>query len=139
MKKRRNRRRGRMKSSLDITNLVDVIFALLIIFMITAPMMTQGVQVDLPQAEAKNVESDNEMIQVSITDENRIYINDIEVSDREFFRVFKEQFAGRTEIPVFVNGDKEVPYGLVIKIITKIQKAGAVKLGFLTEPLPSEK
>lgn len=138
MKKRRNRRRGRMKSALDITNLVDVIFALLIIFMITAPMMTQGVQVDLPQAEAKNVESDHEMIQVSITDENRIFINDVEVSERDFTRTFLQEFAGRKEIPVFVNGDKEVPYGMVIRIITKIQKAGAVKLGFLTEPIPSE-
>ncbi len=138
MKKRRNRRRGRMKSALDITNLVDVIFALLIIFMITAPMMTQGVQVDLPQAEAKNVESDHEMIQVSITDENRIFINEVEVSEREFTRRFLEEFGGRKEIPVFVNGDKEVPYGMVIRIITKIQKAGAVKLGFLTEPIPSE-
>ncbi len=138
MKKRRSRRRGRAKSALDITNLVDVIFALLIIFMITAPMMTQGVQVDLPQAEAKNVESDHEMIQVSITDENKIFINETEVSQKEFHRRFTEVFKGRKNIPVFVNGDKEVPYGLVIKIITKIQKAGAVKLGFLTEPLPAE-
>lgn len=136
--RRRNRRRKQMKSALDITNLVDVIFALLIIFMITAPMMTQGVQVDLPQAEAKNVESDHKMIQVSITDENRIFINDTEVTEREFARQFKTEFADQKDIPVFVNGDKEVPYGLVIRIITKIQKAGAVKLGFLTEPLPAE-
>ena len=139
MSRKRNRRKTPLKSAMDLTNLIDVIFALLIIFMITAPMMTQGVQVDLPKEEAKSVESDNRMIQVSITKENRIFIDEDEVSDREFIRAFKAKLNGDKSIPVFINGDKTVPYGLFIKVITKIQKAGAVKLGFLTEqPLPSE-
>jgi len=136
--KRRHRRKKQLKSSLDLTNLVDVIFALLIVFMITAPMMTQGVQVELPQAKAENVESDNEMIQVSITKESEIFINETEVTEQEFVRVFTQIYAGRLEVPVFVNGDKEVPYGFVIRIITKIQEVGVAKLGFLTEPLPTD-
>ncbi len=138
MSRRRARRKGALKSSLDLTNMIDVVFTLLIIFMITAPMMTQGVQVDLPQAEAKNVETDNEMIQVIVTKENKIFINDMEVAEVDFAQKFDALFAGRKEIPVFVSGDRDVPYGTVMKVITQVQKAGVVKLGFLTEPLPKE-
>jgi biopolymer transport protein TolR len=132
--KRRHARRRQMISDLNLTNLIDVVFVLLIIFMITAPMMTQGVQVDLPKADSDNVES-NQSIQVSINGRNEIYIDQNKVSMVDFRREFKETFSGRIEIPVFVNADKKVPYGLVIRVISDIQKAGVVKLGFLTQPL----
>ena len=132
----RNSRRRKQKvlSELNITNLVDVTFALLIIFMITAPMMTQGVQVDLPKTESENVEV-VESIQVSINGRNEIFIDQERISILEFRRRFREVFRGRTKIPVFVNADKKVPYGLVIRVISEIQNAGVVKLGFLTEPI----
>jgi biopolymer transport protein ExbD/biopolymer transport protein TolR len=133
MKRRRVRRRG-MISDLNLTNLIDVVFVLLIIFMITAPMMTQGVQVDLPKTESDNVES-NQSIQVSINGRNEIYIDQEKVSLVDFKKEFLSVFSGRKEIPVFVNADKKVPYGLVIRIIADIQKAGVVKLGFLTQPM----
>ena len=139
MSRKRNRRRANLKSTLDLTNLIDVVFALLIIFMITAPMMTQGVQVDLPKAEAKNVETDQKMIQISITKENRIFIDDNEVALRSFIKEFKVALNGKNDTPVFINGDKSVPYGFVIKVITMVQKAGATKLGFLTDPSLMEK
>lgn len=132
------KRKRRVVSELNITNLVDVTFALLIIFMITAPMMTQGVQVDLPEAEAENVESDKS-IQVSINGRSEIFIDEDQVSLLEFKRSFSAKFAGNKETPVFVNADKKVPYGLVIKVIAFIQQAGVVKLGFLTLPLDSGK
>lgn len=130
------KRKRRIVSDLNITNLVDVTFALLIIFMITAPMMTQGVQVDLPEAEAENVEADKS-IQVSINGRSEIFIDDNQVSLHDFRKAFSVKFAGNKETPVFVNADKKVPYGLVIKVIAFIQQAGVVKLGFLTEPLES--
>lgn len=133
MKRRRNRRR-RVISELNLTNLIDVVFALLIIFMITAPMMTQGVQVDLPKTESENVES-NESIQVSINSHNEIFIDQAKVSLLDFKREFKVAFTGRADVPVFVNADKKVPYGLVIRVISELQNAGVVKLGFLTTPL----
>ena len=71
---KRKARRSRVISDVNLTNLIDVVFALLIIFMITAPMMTQGVQVDLPKAEAENVEVDKS-IQVTINSKNEIYID----------------------------------------------------------------
>ena len=136
---RKKRRRRELKNDLDITNLVDVIFALLIIFMITAPMMTQGVQVDLPKAESEAVESDDELIQISITKANEIFIDDMEVTLHEFNRAFRSRFQNNSEIPVFINADKKVPYGVVIGIIGSVQKAGVIKLGFLTEPIELER
>lgn len=130
----RKRRRRRVISELNLTNLIDVVFALLIIFMITAPMMTQGIQVDLPKTESENVEA-NQSIQVSINSRNEIYIDQLKVSLLDFRREFKAVFVNRTEIPVFVNADKTVPYGMVIRIISELQNAGVEKLGFLTLPL----
>ncbi len=132
--KNRKRRRRKIVSELNITNLVDVTFALLIIFMITAPMMTQGVQVDLPNSEAENVEV-TEAIQVSVNKRHEIFIDDQRISLLEFRRRFRETFAGRSDVPVFINADKKVPYGLVMRLISEIQNAGVVKLGFLTVPL----
>lgn len=127
-------RRRQTISDLNMTNLIDVVFVLLIIFMITAPMMTQGVQVDLPKSDSENVES-NQSIQVSINGRNEIFIDQDKVTLVDFRRQFREAFAGKVDIPVFVNADKKVPYGLVIRVISDIQKAGVVKLGFLTQPL----
>lgn len=132
--KKSKKRRHRIVSELNITNLVDVTFALLIIFMITAPMMTQGVQVDLPKTESENVEV-LESIQISINERNEIFIDQERISILEFRKRFKEVFAGRANIPVFINADKKVPYGLVIRVISEVQNAGVVKLGFLTLPI----
>lgn len=131
---KRKRRRRQLISDLNLTNLIDVVFTLLIIFMITAPMMTQGVQVDLPKTESDNVES-NQSIQVSINSRNEIFIDQQKVSLIDFKREFKQVFISRTDIPVFVNADKQVPYGMVIRVIAELQNAGVVKLGFLTLPL----
>ncbi len=129
----KNRRRRTIISDLNLTNLIDVMLTLLIIFMITAPMMTQGVQVDLPPADAKNVEVSTS-IQVSIDSHHELFIDQERVSLADFPRRFREIFDSRTQVPVFVNADRKVPYGLVIRVIADIQNAGVVKLGFLTQP-----
>jgi len=133
MKKKRFSRE-KMISDLNITNLVDVVFTLLIIFMITAPMMTQGVQIELPKADARNVEVE-ESIQVSINAYSEIYIDQQRTPLLEFNRRFRQVFAGRINIPVFISADKKVPYGLVMRVISDVQNAGVVKIGFITEPL----
>lgn len=131
---RGRRRKHRIVSELNVTNLVDVTFTLLIIFMIAAPMMTQGVQVDLPETESENVEV-NDYIQVSVNKRNEIFIDQEPVSLLDFRKRFREVFAGRSDVPVFVSGDKKVPYGLMLRLISDIQNAGVVKLGFLSMPL----
>jgi len=133
----RKKKRRRIISDLNLTNLIDVVFTLLIIFMLTAPMMTQGVQVDLPESESQNVEV-SEYVQVTIDRHSVIYIDQERVSLFDFRKRFRQVFGGRTHIPVFVNGDKQVPYGLVVRVISEIQNAGVVKLGFLSAPLPKE-
>jgi biopolymer transport protein TolR len=130
----KSRQRRKAIADLNITNLVDVVFTLLIIFMITAPMMTQGVQVDLPKAEAENVEV-NDYIQVSIDGHSQIFIDQERINLGDFKKRFREVFRGRIKTPVFINADKKVPYGLVIRVIADIQNAGVVKLGFLTLPV----
>jgi biopolymer transport protein TolR len=127
------RRRRQIISDLNLTNLIDVILTLLIIFMITAPMMTLGVQVDLPGADAKNVEV-NVSIQVSINGRNEIFIDLERVAVADFGRRFRQVFASRSHIPVFINADRKVPYGLVLKVVSEIQNAGVIKLGFLAQP-----
>jgi biopolymer transport protein ExbD/biopolymer transport protein TolR len=136
MRRRKDRQR-QVISDLNLTNMIDVIFALLIIFMITAPIMTQGIQVDLPETESEPVES-TETMQVTINEHREIYVEHEMVSLVDFRKRFSEVFAGRTDMEVFLNADQTVPYGLVVRVISEIQNAGVVKLGFLTAPLPPE-
>ena len=132
------RRKRRMAFELNITNMIDVVFTLLIIFMITAPMMTQGLQVDLPETDSENVEV-AKYIQVTVNKHNEIYIDQELVKLLDFRRRFKDVFAGRLDTPVFISADKRVPYGMVIRIIADVQNAGVIKLGFLTVPLEDSK
>ncbi|MDR0305182.1 MAG: biopolymer transporter ExbD [Chitinispirillales bacterium] len=135
---KRKRRKRTIESTLNLTNMIDVIFALLIIFMITAPMMTQGVQVNLPRADAENMEIDQTIIEIAITKKNEIYIDKKNVALNKFGTEFRNVFQNRFDTPIYVSADKEVPYGLFVKVISEVQKSGGVKLGFLTEPLEKE-
>jgi biopolymer transport protein ExbD len=138
MKRRRKNRRNKSISDLNITNLVDVVFALLIIFMITAPMMTQGVQVDLPTTESEAVETSEKLINIVVNGENEIFINDRLVSLHRFEGEFEQAFGNDSATPVYISADKEVAYGFVIRIISMVQNAGVVNLGFLTAPLDED-
>jgi biopolymer transport protein ExbD len=135
---KRKRRKRTVESMLNLTNMIDVIFALLIIFMITAPMMTQGVQVNLPNADAENLEVDQTIIEISIDKKSEIYLDKKNVPLNKFGTEFRNVFQDRFDTPIYVSADKEVPYGLFVRVISEVQKAGGVKLGFLTEPLNKE-
>jgi biopolymer transport protein ExbD len=134
----RKRRKRQIESTLNLTNMIDVIFALLIIFMITAPMMTQGVQVNLPRADAENLEIDQTIIEIGITKKSEIYIDKVVVPLNKFGVEFRKVFQDRFDTPIYVSADKDVPYGLFVRVISEVQKSGGVKLGFLTEPLNKE-
>ncbi|MGM0444088.1 MAG: ExbD/TolR family protein [Fibrobacterota bacterium] len=135
MSRRRTRRRRRSISELNLTNLVDVVFALLIIFMITAPMMTQGVQVDLPKADSDAVEADERVLNVVIRSRDELYIGKRRTDSARFARAFAKKLNKEYTTPVYVSVDQDVPAGVLIRIVSDIQQAGAVNLGFLTEPL----
>ena len=114
---------------MNLTNMIDIVFSILIVFIISAPLMSQGVKVDLPKAEAPTMEQEK-LLKVSITKNEEIYIADMQVDFDSFNRVFKSLWNG--EMAVVINSDETVQYGLVMKVVTKVQKLGVTKLGFLT-------
>ena len=124
------RSRGKeLKQEMNLTNMIDIVFSILIVFIISAPLMSQGVKVDLPKAEAPTMEQEK-LLKVSITKDEEIYIADMMVDFESFNSVFKSLWNG--EMAVVINSDESVRYGLVMQVVTQVQKLGVTKLGFLT-------
>ncbi|MCF0221371.1 MAG: biopolymer transporter ExbD [Fibrobacter sp.] len=125
------RSRGKeLKQEMNLTNMIDIVFAILIVFIICAPLMSQGVKVDLPKAEAPTMEQEK-LLKVSITKNEEVYIADMMVDfENSFNSVFKSLWDG--QMAVVINSDEDVHYGLVMKVVTQVQKLGVTKLGFLT-------
>ncbi|OGS37512.1 MAG: hypothetical protein A2293_12685 [Elusimicrobia bacterium RIFOXYB2_FULL_49_7] len=134
------RQRRPLIADMNLTNLIDVTFALLIIFMITAPLLTQGVKVELPKLTASSIETVN-TIAITVMKDRTIYVeqdgkrNKIPLA--RFEEKFKELYSLAGEKPVVVNADKAVPYGIVMKVIGVLKESGVEKLGFLTDPAES--
>ena len=122
-------------SDINVTPFVDVMLVLLIIFMVTAPMMTQGVDVALPEANSASLSTDDNPLVLSIDKENKIYIDDIVISfsylQEKIRRIMKAQ-PGRK---VFLKADKNITYGMVAKVMSEIKVAGVENLGMITEPI----
>ena len=125
--------RGAM-SQINVTPLVDVMLVLLIIFMVTAPMMQQGVQVNLPKAETKALTPQEVTVVVSIERNGKLFINSTEIPVGELRSRLSGMFATRTKKEVFLKADKDVPYGEVIQAMAEIKGAGIERLGMVTEP-----
>jgi biopolymer transport protein TolR len=130
---RNNSDRGTM-SQINVTPLVDVMLVLLVIFMVTAPMMQQGVQVNLPKAETKALPTPEESVVVSIETSGKIYLNSSEIPAGDLRAKLSDMFAARTKKEVFLKADKDVPYGVVVKTMAEIKGAGIERLGMVTEP-----
>ncbi len=128
----------RSMSNINVTPFVDVVLVLLIIFMLTAPFIQGAVDVDLPRAEAKEVDLKEGMI-VSVSKDKKVYLDReaVELPDLEYkLSIFKDAFPGR---PVFLRADEEVPYGFVVRVISILKKVGIENLGLvadLTEEVP---
>jgi len=126
----------KLNQELNITNLVDVVFAILVVFMITAPLMTQGVKVDLPKAKAPALEN-KDLLRVSIDEFRNIYIGRELTTKSQFNTKFLELWD--KDSPVLINSDTKVSYGEVMNIVSRVQNLGVTKLGFLTDGKPEEK
>ena len=131
------RRKGKSKlmSEINVTPLVDVMLVLLIIFMITAPMMTQGVDVDLPETTSKPLKQKEKPIIITINKKGEIYLNRIKGSQK----ILKQQLMeiaqkGGTNRSIFLKADKKVQYGLVVSVMSDIKETGFNKLGMITQP-----
>lgn len=118
-------------SEINVTPFVDVMLVLLVIFMVTAPLMQQGVDVNLPKARGKDLPPD-ERISLVIKKDRSIYLNDTRLSISDMRK--KLQSASKLNPNVFLRADKDVPYGLVVEVMGEIKEAGIEKLGMVTEP-----
>jgi len=125
----------RMMSEINVTPLVDVMLVLLIIFMVTAPMLTQGVDVNLPQANAKAMRSDEERLVITVDANSRIFIGKQPVEFNRMSRALQAIVERRKDRQVYFRADRVVPYGFVVKVIAEVRNAGVEKLGMVTEPL----
>ncbi len=124
----------RLMSEINVTPFVDVMLVLLIIFMVTAPMMVQGVDVTLPEVNAKPMVSDQENLTVTIDRDANVYINDFQVRMDFLKEKLEKILAGKTDREVFFRADKNVPYGVVVGVMAQIKAAGVEKLGMVTDP-----
>lgn len=132
-----SRRDGTAISQINVTPFVDVMLVLLVIFMVTAPILQQGVQVNLPEAKAGAIAGKEEPLVVSITKKGQVYLNDNRIKLAELkikLQAIRQVQKGKE---VFLRADKSVPYGVVMKAIATIKEAGIVKLGMITQPPPT--
>jgi biopolymer transport protein ExbD len=130
---RRERFPLRPLEGINITNLIDVCMALLIIFMITAPLMRSGLEVDLPKTEAAQPQADAGIV-VVLTADAVIYVNEQQVSQKAFPGVLKSMLAGDPNRPVFIKADQAVPYGRVVEMIGQMKEMKVNQVGLVTEP-----
>jgi biopolymer transport protein TolR len=122
-------------SDINVTPLVDVMLVLLIIFMVTAPMMMQGVSVSLPQTTSSPLQAEKEHLIITVDRSQQIYINDYKVALEALQAKLKKIFEGRPDQKVYLRADKTVPYGVVVRVMSEVKDAGVGKLGMVTEPL----
>ncbi len=123
-----------MMAQINVTPLVDVMLVLLVIFMVTAPMMQQGVQVNLPKADTKGMTAQEDTVIVSVDKSGRIFLNRDEIPAGDLRRKLTELFATRTKKEEFLKADAGVPYGEVVRAMADIKGAGIDRLGMVTEP-----
>ena len=127
--------RGNALSEINVTPLVDVMLVLLIIFMVAAPMLTTGVNVDLPKADAPRMDINEDQPLITVQRDQRIFLFDEEVSlDVLQQRLLTDQRIRNVD-EVFVQADEQVPYGVVAQVLALVRQAGIGKMGLVTDPL----
>jgi biopolymer transport protein TolR len=132
--RKRNRRRGVM-SEINVTPMVDVMLVLLIIFMVSAPLLTVGVPIDLPQSQAKSLNQDKEPLTISVTSKGQVFLQNAEITTDELIPKLQAvaQARGGTEARVYVRGDKTVDYGTMMKVMGRLSGAGFSHVALVTE------
>ncbi len=124
----------RFMSDINVTPLVDVMLVLLIIFMVTAPMMTQGVDVNLPQTTTKNIKTEEDPLFMTVNKKGEIFLENHQIGLDDLEEKVKSIFKYRRDKQLLLRADREIPYGFVIKVIAAVKRAGIDKLGMVTEP-----
>lgn len=122
-------------SDINVTPLVDVMLVLLIIFMVTAPMMMQGVEVNLPKTTTKNIKTQDEPLMLTVNKKKEIFLERHRIELDSLEPKIKKIFENRKSKEILLRADKDVPYGFVIEVVASVKRAGIDKLGMVTEPL----
>ncbi len=130
--------RKKLVSDINVTPLVDVMLVLLIIFMITAPMMTQGVNVELPQTTAKSLRQEENPVVVTVTKEGDYSINNVTLAQALLLQELQKKYAANKDQQIFVRADKDVLYGSVVMLMADIKSVGFDKIGMITKPPEQE-
>lgn len=134
----RSNGRKRLVSDINVTPLVDVMLVLLIIFMVTAPMMTQGIDVDLPETTAKSLRQEENPVVVTINKEGNLWINKIQLGRALMIQELEKNYSANKDQPIYINADKNVTYGHVMTVMEDIKSVGFNKVGMITVPPEKE-
>jgi biopolymer transport protein TolR len=122
-------------SEINVTPMVDVMLVLLIIFMVSAPLLTVGVPIDLPQSQAKSLEQDKEPLTVSVNDQGKVFLQNAEIPVEELVPKLKAvtDARGGADERIFVRGDRKVDYGTVMRVMGRLSAAGFRRVALITE------
>jgi biopolymer transport protein TolR len=126
-------RRYRPMAEINVTPFVDVMLVLLVVFMVTAPLLTVGVEVDLPETSASNLPGEDEPLTVTIDRNGVLYLQELEVEIGELVSKLRAIAVERPDLRIFVRGDKAIDYGRVMEVMGTINAAGFTKVGLVTE------
>ena len=131
---RRHRRRPVM-AEINVTPMVDVMLVLLIIFMVSAPLLTVGVPIDLPQTQAKSLDQDKEPLAISVNVKGQVYLQETEIGVDELVPKLKAitEARGGADERIYVRGDRQVDYGAVMKVMGRLSAAGFRRVALVTE------
>ncbi|MBV8908958.1 MAG: protein TolR [Sphingomonas sp.] len=132
---RRGRGRKPVMAEINVTPMVDVMLVLLIIFMVSAPLLTVGVPLDLPQTQAKSLDQDKNPLTLSVNIKGQVFLNDTEIALDELVPKLKAitESRGGMDERIFVRGDKKVDYGTVMKVMGRLSSAGFRRVALVTE------
>ncbi len=139
---KKGRGKRRLMGDINVVPYIDVMLVLLIIFMVTAPLLSQGVEVDLPQAAAEPLPTPNEQVEpivLTVDAGGNFYLNigenpEAALQDKQVVAIVRSVMKNRPETPVAVRGDQNVQYGAIMQAMVLLQEAGAPKVGMVTEP-----
>ena len=122
-------------SEINVTPMVDVMLVLLIIFMVTAPLIQQGVKVNLPETRAAPVESNEKKLVLSVDASRRVFLGDVEIPLDDLEEKLKTNAKAQADKEIYLHADKEIPYGVVVEVMAAAQRAGIGNLGMITDPV----
>jgi biopolymer transport protein TolR len=127
-----SKQKRRYLADINVTPFVDVMLVLLVIFMVTAPMMQQGIDVNLPKVASKSLPAREDIMVVTINAKREVFLNESKINLNEFKEKFPRIMENRVSKDVFFKADKTVPYGMVVEVMAEIKKAGIERLGMVT-------